>query len=62
VARYLNTKNLERIVIDKIRSHVLISENLTRLAKFVSQELNSNPESYKKEIDIIEKKINTGGR
>jgi site-specific DNA recombinase len=63
VARYLNTKNLERIVIDKIRSHVLTSENLTGLAEFVSQELNSNLESYKKDIDVIEKElIDTGGR
>jgi ABC-type dipeptide/oligopeptide/nickel transport system permease subunit len=40
VARYLNSKKLENIVADKIRDHVLTSENLTKLAEFVCQELN----------------------
>ena len=41
-ARYLNSKKLEGLVIDKIRDHILTTENLTKLAEFVSQELNHN--------------------
>ena len=62
-ARYLNSRKLESIVIDKIKAHVLSTENLTKLAEFVSQELNCNSESYREECNTIEKElIDTCGR
>jgi DNA invertase Pin-like site-specific DNA recombinase len=62
-ARYLNAKKMESVVIDKIRAHILTPENLTTLAEFVSEELNSNMESYRGELNTIEKEIiDAGGR
>jgi site-specific DNA recombinase len=63
VARYLNSKKLESIVIDKIKNHVLTTENLTKLAEFVSQELSYSSESYKEESNTIETQlIDSSGR
>ena len=56
-ARYLNSKKLEGLVIDKIRDHILTTENLTKLAEFVSEELNCNSESYQEELNTIEKEL-----
>jgi hypothetical protein len=62
-ARYLNSRKLEGIIIDKIKSHVLTSENLSKLAEFVSKELNSNLESCHEDLNTIEKElIDTYGR
>ena len=62
-ARYLNSKKMESLVVDKIKAHVLTTENLTKLAEFVSEELNHSSESYQEELDTIEKElIETGGR
>jgi site-specific DNA recombinase len=62
-ARYLNSRKLEATIIDKIKSHVLTSENLFKLAEFVSQELNSNLESFHNDLNMIEKElVDTYGR
>jgi site-specific DNA recombinase len=60
-ARYLNSKKLDGTVIDKIKKHVLTPENLTKLAEFVSQELDSDLESYQKELGPIEKELIDAG-
>lgn len=57
-ARYLNSKKLEGLVVDKIKAHVLTSENLTKLAEFVSEELNRNSEVYQEELKTIEVTVN----
>jgi hypothetical protein len=54
-ARYLNSKKIESLVADKIKAHVLTTENLTKLAEFVSEELNHSSESYQEELNTIEK-------
>ncbi len=57
-ARYLNSKKLEGTVVDKIKAHVLTTENLTKLAEFVSEEFNHNSDAYQEELKTIETDIN----
>lgn len=56
-SRYLNARKLEALVIDKIREHVLTPANLTRLAKMVMEELNTNVATYETEIGTIDSAI-----
>ena len=53
-ARYLNSKKLEGVVLDKIRAHVLTTENLTKLAEFATEELNHNSETHQEEMNMID--------
>ena len=56
-SRYLNARKLEELVIDKIKEHVLTPANLTRLAKMVTEELNTNVATYETEIGTINSAI-----
>jgi site-specific DNA recombinase len=56
-SRYLNAKKLEELVTDKIKGHVLTPSNLTRLAKMVTEELNTNVATYETEIGTIDSAI-----
>jgi site-specific DNA recombinase len=56
-SHYLNSAKLESIVIDKIKTYILTTENITRLAELVTSEMNSNSEVYKEELSGIDKEI-----
>lgn len=42
-ATYLNSARLERLVIDKVKDHILTPENLTRLVQMVNEEMTALP-------------------
>lgn len=56
-SRYLNAGKLEKLVVDRIKEHVLTPAKLTRLAKMVTEELNENVANYETEIDTIDSEI-----
>ncbi|MBI4594839.1 MAG: recombinase family protein, partial [Candidatus Tectomicrobia bacterium] len=56
-SRYLNTRKLESMVVNKIKEHILTPENLTGLVELVNEELNSNSEVYQKELSNIDTEI-----
>jgi DNA invertase Pin-like site-specific DNA recombinase/archaellum component FlaC len=56
-SRYLNSRKLECLVVDKIKAHVLTTENLTNLAELVTNELNCNSEVYREELGTMDKEI-----
>jgi site-specific DNA recombinase len=51
--RYLNSKQFEGLVIDKIKEHVLTTENLTRLVHIVNEEMDSLAAEYYQRLDIV---------
>ena len=56
-SHYLNARRLESLVVDKIKAVVLTRENLTRLAEYVTTELNSSSESHQEELETVENEI-----
>jgi site-specific DNA recombinase len=56
-SRYLNAKKVEGLVIDKIKKRVLTASNLTKLVKLVTEELNTNLETYRVELSTIDSAI-----
>jgi len=51
--RYLNSQQFERLVIDKIKEHVLTTENLTRLVDIVNEEMDSLAIGYRQHLDTV---------
>ncbi len=56
-SRYLNSQHFENIVIDKIKEHVLTTENLTRLVHIVNEEMDSLAIDYRQHLDSVADEI-----
>ncbi len=56
-AAYLNSGKFEKLVVSKIKEHILTPENLTRLVEMVNEEMDATTSSYSVEMDTIEKEI-----
>jgi site-specific DNA recombinase len=52
-ARYLNSEHFERLVTDKIKEHVLTSENLTRLVDMVNEDMDNLAVEYRGRLDNV---------
>ncbi len=55
--RYLNSKKFEGLVIDKIKEHILTTENLARLVQLVNDEMDSSSKSHRDEMNGISSEI-----
>jgi DNA invertase Pin-like site-specific DNA recombinase len=55
--RYLNSQQFESLVIDKIKEHVLTTENLTRLVHIVNEEMDSLALEYRQRLDTVPDEI-----
>ena len=55
--RYLKSQQFESLVIDKIKEHVLTTENLTRLVHIVNEEMDSLAVEYRQRLDIVVNEI-----
>jgi site-specific DNA recombinase len=55
--RYLNSQQFEGLVIDKIKKHVLTTENLTRLVHIVNEEMDSLAVDYRQRLGIVVSEI-----
>jgi DNA invertase Pin-like site-specific DNA recombinase len=51
--RYLNSQKFENLVIDKIKEHVLTTENLTKLVHIVNEEMDNLVPEYRQRLDSI---------
>jgi site-specific DNA recombinase len=51
--RYLNRQQFENLVIDKIKEHVLTTDNLTRLVHMVNEEMDSLAIEYRQRSDNV---------
>ena len=52
-AHYLNSTKFEGLVIDKIKEHILTTENLARLVNLVNEEMDSTSKSYRDELNAV---------
>jgi site-specific DNA recombinase len=52
-SRYLNSQQFESLVINKIKEHVLTTENITNLVKMVNEEMDSTATESKDQLHII---------
>lgn len=57
-SRYLNSRQFEKLVIDKIKEHGLTTENLTKLVKIVNEEIDGLAVEYRDRLDSIIADIN----
>jgi site-specific DNA recombinase len=51
--RYLNSQKFENLVLDKIKEHVLTTENLTRLVHMVNEEMDDLATDYSQRLDSV---------
>jgi len=56
-ATYLNSSKFEKLVVSKIKEHILTPDNLTRLVEMVNEEMDAAASSYGIEKDTMEKEI-----
>ena len=56
-SKYINTENFERVIIDKIKAHILTPDHLIDMVKLVNEDMDQSMKSYFAEIDVIEKEI-----
>ena len=56
-AHYLNSRQFESLVIDKIKEHILAEENLMELVKLVNEEMDAAAYEYRKQLDVVLEEI-----
>ena len=56
-SRYLNSRCFENTVIDKIKEHILTTENLTKLVQMVNEEMDSMAVDYRERLEGILKEV-----
>lgn len=56
-ATYLNSGKLEKLVVSKIKEHILTPDNLNRLVELVNEEMDAASSSYHVEIDSVQKEL-----
>ncbi len=52
-ARYLNSQQFERLVIDKIREHIMTKENLTELVCLVNEEMDASATEHRQRLQTV---------
>jgi site-specific DNA recombinase len=52
-SRYLNSRKLEGLVVDKIKEHILTEDNLTRLVSLVNEQMDGASGEYRDELKLI---------
>ena len=55
---YLNARNFEKLVIQKIKERILTEENLRDLVHVVHDEMDATADEHRKRIDIVESELN----
>lgn len=52
-ARYVNGRELEDAVVDKIKEHILTEDNLKELVRLVNEEIDASSVEYRERLDIV---------
>jgi DNA repair exonuclease SbcCD ATPase subunit len=60
--RYLNSEQFENAVIDKIKEHILTTDNLTRLVYLVNEEMDGLAVEYRQHLDNLIDEISDADR
>jgi len=56
-ARYINSREFEGLVVDKIREHILTEENLRELVRLVNEEMDAASREYQRQLDVVIEEI-----
>jgi site-specific DNA recombinase len=56
-ARYLNSQQFERAVVDKIKERILTRENLIELVRLINDELDSTSNEYHNRLEVLNNEI-----
>ena len=56
-ARYLNSQQFERAVVDKIKERILTRENLIELVRLINDELDSTSNEYHNSLEVLNNEI-----
>ena len=52
-AHYLNTKKFDRLVVEKIKAHILTEESLTELVRLVNEEMDGASAEHRRHLDSV---------
>ena len=56
-ARYINSREFEGLVIDKLREHIITEENLRELVRLVNEEMDAASQEYRGQLDVVTEEI-----
>jgi site-specific DNA recombinase len=56
-ARYLNSQQFENVVVDKIKEHILTSENMAELVRLVNEEMDAETAEQGQRLSAIVKEV-----
>jgi len=56
-ARYINSREFEGLVVNKIREHILTEENLRELVRLVNEEMDAASREYQRQLDVVIEEI-----
>jgi site-specific DNA recombinase len=59
---YLNAHKFERLVIDKIKEHILTEENLRELVRLVNEEMDAQASEYRERLETIVQEVDETNR
>lgn len=57
--KLINREHIEKIIIERLKTHVLTEENLMELFNIVLDEINSNKKNYEGQLNVLDKQIET---
>jgi hypothetical protein len=55
--RYINSKELEGLVISKIKEHVLTEENLRKMVSLINEEMDAASTEYRAQLDTVTEEV-----
>ena len=56
-AKYINSREFEGLVIDKMKEHILTEENLRELVRLANEEMDAASHEWRKQLDILREEI-----
>ena len=56
-ARYINSREFEGLVIDKLREHIITEKNLRELVRLVNEEMDAASQEYRGQLDVVTEEI-----
>ena len=57
-ARYINSQKLEKMVINKVKEHILTRDHLSQLVQMVNEEMDDSASKYQERLDTVIGEIN----
>jgi len=54
---YINSREFEGLVIDKLREHIITEKNLRELVRLVNEEMDAASQEYRGQLDVVTEEI-----